>query len=298
VGVTSKIRALAVVVLLFIVASIAFSDSVWAKNDDATGETPSGRPFTAIQEDITELNESLSSLEDQVDENTGFIDSFFDVFTRVQDLFNVDSFFDVFVEMKNALQYLQAQIDTIELTPGPPGEQGPKGETGERGERGDIGPEGPQGEPSNITVFINNQGSGSCQRPDNIALEIEGVISSENLVYIGPVTVETGIIEYSTGADITTRNRPGRTRTLSFEVWADPLTVEAESLFNWRDAVLDGEYTRKSGAVILDDEDGNEALRYNFFEAWPSKLETPALDACTGQAVEKYTITIEKFKRG
>ncbi len=248
-------------IAVFVIVLILFTTTVTAKNEnESSGEKLGGTPFQAIWDEVEDIWTAIS-------------------------------------EVRGEIGDLWEAIRNIELTPGPQGEQGADGETGEMGERGYNGTQGPQGEPSNITVFINNQGSGDCQRPDNLGLEIEGVLSSENLVYIGPVTVETGIIEYSTGADITTRNRPGRTRTLSFEVWADPLTVEAESLFNWRDAVLDGEYTRKSGSVIVDDEDGNEALRYNFFEAWPSKLEALALDSCTGRAVEKYTITLEKFKR-
>ena len=69
-----------------------------------------------------------------------------------------------------AISYLQSQIDTIELMPGPPGpvgpmgpqgpegpmgsegpqglpgEQGPQGEPGPKGDTGDTGPQGPPGE--------------------------------------------------------------------------------------------------------------------------------------------------------
>ena len=50
--------------------------------------------------------------------------------------------------------YLEDEIDTIEITPGPQGaigeqgpqgEQGPKGEKGDKGDTGDTGPAGPQG---------------------------------------------------------------------------------------------------------------------------------------------------------
>ena len=41
--------------------------------------------------------------------------------------------------------YVDSEIDKIELTPGPQGEQGPKGETGEPGPQGEQGPKGEQG---------------------------------------------------------------------------------------------------------------------------------------------------------
>lgn len=41
--------------------------------------------------------------------------------------------------------YVDSEIDKIELTPGPQGEQGPKGETGEQGPKGEQGPQGEQG---------------------------------------------------------------------------------------------------------------------------------------------------------
>ena len=41
--------------------------------------------------------------------------------------------------------YVDSEIDKIELTPGPQGEQGPKGETGEQGPKGETGEQGPAG---------------------------------------------------------------------------------------------------------------------------------------------------------
>ena len=41
--------------------------------------------------------------------------------------------------------YVDSEIDKIELTPGPQGEQGPKGEKGEQGPKGETGEQGPAG---------------------------------------------------------------------------------------------------------------------------------------------------------
>ena len=51
------------------------------------------------------------------------------------------------------MNYVDAAIANVELTPGPQGEpgpegiQGPQGEKGDKGEQGEVGPMGPQGEP-------------------------------------------------------------------------------------------------------------------------------------------------------
>lgn len=138
----------------------------------------------------------------------------------------------------------------------------------------------------------------SCERPGNMILEIAGVISSKNFEFIGPITVETKVIEYQDGDDTILRKRPGRTNTMSFEVWADITSIEAASLFNWRNKLFNGLIERKSASIIIRDSRGFEKLRYNIFEAWPSKLKTPVVDPCTGKLIEKYTITLEKLERG
>jgi len=145
------------VIVLVLMAIIGLSGVALAadKDDDKGSEFHSLKlkaPKDCIKEcgkppkkdDIQGQNEYQMCIAD-CHPNIGFlhqsVDSFFDVFSSISDLFQVDSFFDVFVQIKNTLQDLQEQIDAIELTPGP---QGPKGDTG---------PAGPQGECScNISV--------------------------------------------------------------------------------------------------------------------------------------------------
>lgn len=69
-------------------------------------------------------NAIQNSIKVQVDQNTKSIDSFFDIFTEISELFDVDSFFDVFVDLKSTDEDLQEQLDAIELTPGPAGSNG------------------------------------------------------------------------------------------------------------------------------------------------------------------------------
>ena len=88
-----------------------------------------------------------------------------------------------FQELWGAIDWLQEQIDNIELIPGPQGEQGAQGESGidgqdglsgEQGEQGEQGAQGPQGE----------QGVVGPQGLMGPSLKVVDV----NNNYIGPVT--------------------------------------------------------------------------------------------------------------
>lgn len=269
--------------------------------------TSSGKPFeelwdaiNAIKDEIVSVWEAITNLNDDLDAETSAREA---ADNDLQD--NIDAEETARIAGDDDLQ---DQIDTIELTPGPQGEQGDPGiqgltgdigSQGEQGIQGDTGDTGAQGQPSDITVLIAKDGNGNlCDRPANLGLEIEGVLASEDLEYIGPIIVDTKVIEYQDGEDIISRKRPGRTVAMSFEVWANVTSDEAMSLFLWRKKIFDGIIERKSGSIIFNDDLGDEVLRYNFFEAWPSKLETPVVDPCTGNIIEKYTIVLEKLERG
>ncbi len=268
--------------LIALTVFILFSSAAFAaKNDDVPGENPSGRPFQAIWDEINnniwgEINNTSNKISEIQSDIEGIRSSISEIQQRIDELWEA--------------------LRDIELTPGPQGEQGLEGEKGERGDRGEVGPQGPPGEPSNITVFINNQGSDGCVRPEGLMLDIEGVLTSDNLTYISPIKSETVVIGFSSGDDITMRNRPGRTKILSFDVWADIHSSEAEDLFSWRNDVLFGVYPRKSGSITIDDGAGN-IVTYDFHGAWPSRLETPFADPCTGKTIESYTVTIESLER-
>jgi len=52
-----------------------------------------------------------------------------------------------------------------------------------------------------------------------------------------------------------------------------------KEFFNWRKTVIDGKVSRKSVSIILLNDAGEEALRYNLFECWPTKYHGPALNS-------------------
>ncbi len=56
---------------------------------------------------------------------------------------------------------------------------------------------------------------------------------------------------------------------------------------------------RKNGSIVLHDDDGREAARWNFVRAWPVKWEGPELDATQSQIlIESVEIAHEGLVRG
>jgi phage tail-like protein len=76
------------------------------------------------------------------------------------------------------------------------------------------------------------------------------------------------------------------------------------TLYDWRKNIDQGklEEGRKEIAVVLQDENGEEAIRWEFTKAWPRRYEPPTLDAtATGGdseiATESVTIVYDEMKR-
>ena len=57
--------------------------------------------------------------------------------------------------------------------------------------------------------------------------------------------------------------------------------TKSPALWNWYESSIDGSLTRKSGAIVLQNPDGTEFGRWNFFDAYPVKWSGPQLNAGT-----------------
>jgi len=71
-------------------------------------------------------------------------------------------------------------------------------------------------------------------------------------------------------------------------------------LWNWRKQVMQGkmEGTRKSGAIILMDDEGNDKSRWEFKEGWPSKWTGPSFNATSNDvAIDTLEIVHEGLDR-
>ncbi len=133
-------------------------------------------------------------------------------------------------------------------------------------------------------------------------LEIQGIIGDARVIVGGFKSVsgmdsETEIIEFKQGNDMVVRKKPGRT-TYANIVLERGYTA-TDDLWQWRKNIEDGKIDRRSGSIIILDNDGQtEVARYNFYEGWPCKWYVPDMDADkSSMAIEKVEIAVEKIER-
>ena len=126
----------------------------------------------------------------------------------------------------------------------------------------------------------------------NFILEIEGTTAA-GFAEVGGLTMEQDIIEYREGSDTATvRKLPGLRKYGNISLKRG--YSQSRELWEWRKTTIDGLTERKSGAVILRDEAGEPALRWEFREGWVSKYEGPALKATANEAaMESIEIAVE-----
>jgi phage tail-like protein len=126
----------------------------------------------------------------------------------------------------------------------------------------------------------------------NFLVEIDGVTVAGFSECSG-LSSETDPIEYRNGSeDITVRKLPGLVKYSNITLKRG--FTQSKELWQWRKQVLDGKTQRRSGTVTLLDEARKPALRWNFREAWPRKLDGPTLNAKTNEvAIETLEIAHE-----
>ena len=74
----------------------------------------------------------------------------------------------------------------------------------------------------------------------------------------------------------------------------------SKALWDWHEAMVQGKVSesRKNGSVILKSYDGSEVCRYNFTNAWISKISTGTLKAGANEVLmEEASLVCESFTR-
>ena len=74
----------------------------------------------------------------------------------------------------------------------------------------------------------------------------------------------------------------------------------SKALWDWHEAMVQGKVSesRKNGSVILKSYDGSEVARYNFTNAWVSKITTGTLKAGANEVLmEEASLVCESFVR-
>jgi phage tail-like protein len=131
----------------------------------------------------------------------------------------------------------------------------------------------------------------------NFLLEIGG-ITKAGFSEVTGLNTETNQIEYREGNEgIIPRKLPGLTKVGNVTLKRG-VTIDAE-LFKWRKSVTDGDIDRKDTmSIVLRNEKGDEAVRWNLLNAWPSKYMAPDLKANANEiAIEALEITHEGLVR-
>jgi phage tail-like protein len=132
----------------------------------------------------------------------------------------------------------------------------------------------------------------------NFLLEIDG-ITKAGFSEVTGLNAETTVIDYREGNEksLAPRRLPGLSKfgniTLKRGVTKDL------DLFKWRKLVMDGDIKRdESMSIVLRDEKGQEAVRWNLLNAWPAKYTGPDLKANASEmAIEAIEIVHEGVER-
>ena len=136
----------------------------------------------------------------------------------------------------------------------------------------------------------------------NFLLEISGITGDSKTIVGGFKTLsgmdsETEVVEFKQGNDKVVRKKPGRTTYANISL--ERGFTATDDLWQWRKNIEDGLIDRRSGSIIILDNDGEtEVARYNFYEGWPCKWFVPDMDSDqSGMAIEKIEIAVEKVER-
>jgi len=125
-------------------------------------------------------------------------------------------------------------------------------------------------------------------------VEIEG-IQQAGFAECSGLGSQIDVVEFREGTEpnLTVRKVPGKVRYPDIVLkWG---ITDSRELYNWHLAVIKGDLQRKNGSIVLLDDQGQEKVRWNFLDGWPSKWEGPTLNARSDDvAIETLTITCEK----
>lgn len=129
----------------------------------------------------------------------------------------------------------------------------------------------------------------------NFLVEIDGT-SVAGFSEVSGLTTEQDVIEYREGADTqTVRKIPGLRKYGNITLKRG--FTQNRELWDWRKTTLDGVTERKSGAIVLLDEAREEALRWEFSQAWITKWEGPTLNATANEAaLEALEVAVEDLR--
>ncbi len=127
-------------------------------------------------------------------------------------------------------------------------------------------------------------------------VEIDGIVQAGFSECSG-FGSQVQVVEYREGGDTpTVRKLPGNLTYPDIDLkWG---LTDSRELYDWHRAAVNGQIERKNGSVILQDDEGQEKVRWNFFNAWPSQWTAPSLNATGNEAaIDNLTLSTEGVER-
>ena len=132
------------------------------------------------------------------------------------------------------------------------------------------------------------------------SVEVDGV-SIAQFQEVSGLTSELDVIELKENTKdgkYVNRKLPGNRKAPSITL--KRAKSSSMDLWQWHQKMLTGKLSdaRKNGSVVLYNYDHSEVGRYNFMNAWPSKVSTSALKAGSNEILmEEVTIVCEELER-
>jgi phage tail-like protein len=112
---------------------------------------------------------------------------------------------------------------------------------------------------------------------------------------------ENEVVEYKASGqrgEFVVKKVPGRMKWTNVTLKRG--ITDSMDMWQWRKTVEQGDVdgARKNGSIVMFDQKGTEVARWNFVNAWPSKLTGPSANAGNNEiAIEELEITHEGYER-
>ena len=130
----------------------------------------------------------------------------------------------------------------------------------------------------------------------NFLVELDG-ITQAGFSDCSGFGASTDPIEYREGGENKTpRKLPGLTKFTNITLkWG---LTDSRELYDWYRDVVNGKIQRKNGSIIVLDLEGNEKVRWNFLNAWPTKWDAPDFSAKGNDiAIDMLELAVEGTER-
>jgi phage tail-like protein len=134
-------------------------------------------------------------------------------------------------------------------------------------------------------------------RAYNFLVEIDGITRAAFRECSGLDSNQEAIDYREGGEPLRMRKLPGL-NNFSYITLQRGITSDTE-LWDWRQRAAEGNVDRRNGSIVLLDNAGNEQMRWNFVEAWPSKWTGPSFNATSNEvAIESLELAHEGVSKG